>query len=224
MNHKHYKKKKFQTLDKPVNFLFQFQTITTTTTSWKMTANNTETVEQLKTYLNNLKSVIKSPRLYLSDFFTDLRNTIDIQCESSIQKLTDDEASKSLEWQSLLISEVDAFEKECLSKLNNNGVLTNSLIKQVKHVMTAIEVNSKTGALVDSPKLNEIKCLLEETTSDILKVLFRNQGIVFLSKEFLSSFIFEDLNESGFEDSIESFGLLVLIEDEYISSRITHKR
>lgn len=170
--------------------------------------NNIETVELLKADLNNLKSVIKSPRLYLCDYFSELRNTIDIQCESSEQN----EATQSFETQSLLINEVDAAEKECLSKLNNN-FLTNGILKQVKHVMTAIEVNSKTNALVDSPKLNEIKCLLEETTSDILKVLFRNRGIVFLSKEFLASFI------PGLEGLIESFGLLVLIEDEFISSR-----
>lgn len=176
--------------------------------------NNIETVELLKADLNILKSVIKSPRQYLSDYFSELRNSIDIQCESSIQN----ESTQPFETQNLLINEVNAAEKECLSKLNNN-FLTNGILKQVKHVMTAIEVNSKTTALVDSPKFDEIKCLLEETTSDILKVIFRNRGIVFLSKEFLASFI------PGFEDLIESFGLLVLIEDEFISSRLlTQKR
>ena len=174
-------------------------------------------LDTLKSDLNNLKSVIKSPRLYLSDYFTELRNKIDIQCETTIRKAVE-KTREQLEHQSLLIEEVNSFEKECFLRLDKNGLLSNAILKQVKTLMTTIESNYKSGALDTGPKLNEIKSLLDEIISDMHKTLFIARGIVFLANEFLATFI------PGIENQLETFGLLVIVEDEFISSRLFQNR
>ncbi len=73
--------------------------------------------ESLLTELNELREIVEFPRLYLINYFIDLKNQVDKQFalkqfrEQNIE--TNQKLSKT--WQKM-ISFIDLFEKECLNQ------------------------------------------------------------------------------------------------------------
>ena len=68
--------------------------------------------------LEQLKSAVNQPRLYVYQFFEDMRNDIDIQ---SCKTLNETNKEKIYEYQAKLIDKVQEFESLCLQKINEDS-------------------------------------------------------------------------------------------------------
>ena len=65
---------------------------------------------------NDLKLAAKSPKVYLTNFFSELKNQIDLECEAYLSRsdLQVDQQDRAIFQQLQLIHEVNYFEKKCL--------------------------------------------------------------------------------------------------------------
>ena len=146
--------------------------------------------------LDELK-LLTNPRIFLANYFDDFRNQIDIACELF---LTDHDFEKRKDIaqiqyaHSLMINEVNTFEQELLDNLLNNYAAKEELLRIFE---TIEKIESDSHQLISGMLL------------DAEKVIFMNQGIIFLSKD--------QLKKKNIETSCLS--LLVRIQDEFISNR-----
>ncbi len=107
-----------------------------------------------------LKAIIYNPRLYLANFFADIRNQIDTECHIYLecQDLNVENKEQAVENQLVMIKEVDTFEKQCLDNLSS-------------YPMDQLELNK------DEPEHYQLY--------ERKKSLFLNKTLVFLNKSFL---------------------------------------
>ena len=146
-----------------------------------------------------LKLIISSPRLYLVNFFDDLKNQIDIEAQIYMDKhkLEAELKEEATQQQVAMINEVDLFQKKCLDCL--------------------------AAKPIDQFSLDQVQSL-EGDLYVRKKMLFMNKGLMFLNisdlldkLEGLSLYI-----EKNIIDSIRNgnwnfaFGMLVIVEDEYV--------
>jgi len=146
-----------------------------------------------------LKLIISSPRLYLVNFFDDLKNQIDIEAQIYMDKhkLEAELKEEATQQQVAMINEVDLFQKKCLDCL--------------------------AAKPIDQFSLDQVQSL-EGDLYARKKMLFMNKGLMFLNisdlldkLEGLSLYI-----EKNIIDSIRNgnwnfaFGMLVIVEDEYV--------
>jgi len=124
--------------------------------------------ESLLTELNELREIVEFPRLYLINYFIDLKNQVDKQFalkqfrEQNIE--TNQKLSKT--WQNM-ISFIDLFEKECLNQKMN-------------HHITKLDELEKSQTSNDSL----MKAIVNMKTN-ILRQLFNNKTIVFLDDKLI---------------------------------------
>ena len=176
-------------------------------------------IDQLRSDLNDLKQSLKSPSIYIANYFSNLINEIDIECESFIQKQEIKKteqtsrrlALKATENQDLIIKEVKAFEKLCIAELNLNGLdtkLLHDVTKSIQIIESQIDQNES--------KLQELDGIAYDLLVRIQRVLFLNKGILFVSRE----------NRINKDASLinKSFGALVIVEDDFIGKRGFLKR
>ena len=146
-----------------------------------------------------LKLIISSPRLYLVNFFDDLKNQIDIEAQIYMDKhkLEAELKEEALQIQEAMINEVDLFQKKCLDCLAAKPI----------YQLSQDQVQSLEGDLYARKKM-----------------LFMNKGLMFLNISDLLDKL-EGLRlyiEKNIIDSIRNgnwnfaFGMLVIVEDEYV--------
>ena len=154
--------------------------------------------------LKDLKLAVESPRRYLATYFDELKNQIDLECQSYLgrDKLADEDKEKAISQQLNMIQEVNFFEKKCL--------------ENVLHL--------------ELPTKEQIDGIREEkelyiTLYQVQKQMFMNQGMFFFGKgrfdEFLSNFCvnLHCINRSELirKYSEHNFlGVLFFIEDEFM--------
>ena len=73
----------------------------------------------METVHTELKSITNSPKLYLINYFDDIRKQIDIESQIYMnkKKLGAELKERALEEQLKMINEVDSFQKKCLNHL-----------------------------------------------------------------------------------------------------------
>ena len=163
-----------------------------------------ENIESMEIF-SQLKSIYNSPKLYLVNFFEDIRNRIDVQCQVFLNNIDLDNLTKekALQQQQDMIDQVDLFQSRCLANLESNHI-DQMNFKDIDH---------------HSEKRNMCSELYKRQ-----KVLFMNKGIVFLSIDKcdelfeLRPLIWNDLTEE-YEEPKNSeilLGILILIEDEFL--------
>ncbi len=103
-----------------------------------------------------LKLIISSPRLYLVNFFDDLKNQIDIEAQIYMDKhkLEAELKEEATQQQVAMINEVDLFQKKCLDCL--------------------------AAKPIDQLSLDQVKSL-EGDLYARKKMLFMNKGLIFLN-------------------------------------------
>lgn len=172
----------------------------------------------LESIFEELKLVVNNPKIYLANYFDEIRCQIDIECQLYLNRpnLSIKENLLAIEQQSQLIYEVDIFEQKCLMNL--------------KTTTTTTQANQTNLELLDTrlQSLNvENKDAVSKLDKDIhsvfyssQKLLFMNKGIIFLNIANYKKF----LQFRCFTHQQILFGLLFIIEDDFLlfSAKFQH--
>ncbi len=156
------------------------------------------------TKLNELKQIIESPNLFISEHFNIIRNSVDLESETLLLDRKNvntykkqQEISKVRE---VMIERINLFEKEYLTKGDNK--LPANIVVEAKTLIGTIEnelLHKKSGQ-----ELEIIEKLLDSEIHKLKKILLKNKSILFLKKQ------------SNIEDQDASFGKLIFM-NQYLS-------
>ena len=170
--------------------------------------------EKFKIEVDQLKQAYISLPLYVSHHFSELRNKVDISCQTFLIGLDNDlllssEASRqALKNQALIIEEIMKFEKACLENLDE---ITDDLDEEASFLIQSVEIDKNNNTL-------KYHCLISACILKIQRLLFLNKTLVFLDKN--STLIGDAANLPV----LKSFGILILVEDTFIGESGFHKR
>ena len=161
------------------------------------------TKEKLLTDLDKLNTITDIPILYLSNYFKDLRDRVDIEFAPKQQELQNDKEKKNEldELWKQMISKIDSFEKNCIRKTYDLDV-NKIRINEIEEI-----VNSE--QLID---LKKVQDEIEKEEINLLQNLFQNKSILFRKYE-------KDEVQSKIID-----GQLIVLFDEFISQEIIDER
>lgn len=152
-------------------------------------------IGELRAGLNQLKSTFISPKVYLSDYFSDLKAQIIIACENFIKEQNDvnNEASiEALTFKSQMINEIKTFEQECQINLQSHSLQDESFRKAISDSIRTIEANLREFEsntkntpllLVSQPKENEEQIFDKLTSNPSIST---NDYFVFDTEESIS--------------------------------------
>lgn len=129
--------------------------------------------KQLLKDLNELKDITELPSLYLTDYFSGLRNEVDKIIVSKQMSLQDeDEKKNELNhiWQ-LMTAIINTFEIECI----NSRFDLSSNITRI-NLIEAILSDS-----IETTKLLEIEEMIENEDIKLMQNLFQNKSIAFIN-------------------------------------------
>ena len=124
--------------------------------------------------LEELKSIIEAPTLYVCHYFTDLRTVIDIDFALISFKGQNKQENKKI-WIEL-INKLNEIEIRCLKKVSTNGFIK-ELEDETKQLIAGIHQTAD----------------LESQVTKLQKMLFLNQTIIYLQKNKCNSVL---LNEN----------------------------
>ncbi len=185
-----------------------------------------EKFEKIKSGLDQLNLILEKPRIYLYNYFSCIRNEVDITCELFINswkikqkkhvfdsdkfKRFSNHIKSALDHRALLIEKINNFEKECYDGLSSDGKLEIDLTFQLQKILVTVEAKicDPLWTEVNSLKVDE---LIYKMLSRLNKSIFMNSTMFFLKKKELSRL------------KIASFGMLVLIRGEFFSTRVIAK-
>ena len=148
--------------------------------------------------LNDLKLAVDSPKRYLANYFDEMKNQIDLECQVYLgqDELADEYKERAINEQLEMIQEVDSFEQKCLANVGHLELPTKEQIDGIREE-------------------KELYIALHQ----VQKQLFMNQGMFFFSEERFNDFVcdFTNFDSFGREYSEHySFGPLFFIEDEFM--------
>jgi hypothetical protein len=171
--------------------------------------------------LEKFRSVVNQPRLYVYQFFEDMRNDIDIQfCKA----LNETNKEQMYEHQAKLISEVQEFESLCLEHVNVDSASDfQGILEQTESKLN--------GPVVSEAELDTVKELLSNELLKIEKVLFQDKCMFFLKAGEIGDNVFwVGSTTSNFEiwsqviKHEKIFGLLIKVEDCFIQREVIQKK
>lgn len=120
-----------------------------------------------------------------------------------------------LDHQSSIINVITAFERECLAWLSAfDYQLRSDLRQQISPVLEKIESFCLSSETLTGEQFQALDDLIYSTLSRIQKSIFCDKCIMFLGSEnaFISPYYFT-------AKKIQSFGILIVIVDQFIGSR-----
>ena len=154
---------------------------------------------QMLQKIEDLKLIIEIPKLYLANYFQDLRNEVDKEMlPKQILHHNDTEMKNEIDqiWNEM-ISKIDSFEKQCKNKdelqTNLNRIDDIRIMLDNQDELTTLEI------IEDKIKNEEF---------NLLKKLFQNKTIIF--------------ENSFFKTSTQK--ILLIIDDEYVNWIPINKR
>lgn len=166
-----------------------------------------ELIKHLKCDLEALKYLTNFPNLYLYDYFSELRRSVDLAAAEKILELAH-ENLQLLDNYIDTIDKINSFERECLNQLSDNELASDvkanalCLIQLVEN-----ELNS-------TCELQDMRDLIYEEAFRLKNILFLNQTIEFVQEQDS-----EVDNLFSQMDSNVSIGKLVIIKNQYFSTR-----
>ena len=149
-------------------------------------------VKNLLNKKERLTEICETPKLYLANYFSDLRRDIDLEI---VQKKEPNNRKLNEFWLEI-INKIDSFEKECI----NNIKLNRSEIRQSLNQIDCL-IQSK------QPNLEKINEFIQNEQENILKQLFYNRTIIFKQNNHFKNDFGEKLIN----------GKLLIINDEFIN-------
>jgi Leucine-rich repeat (LRR) protein len=141
--------------------------------------------------LNKLKQICQIPKLYLANYFSDLRRDIDLEFSKKLQ-INNHELSI---WNSM-IDKINSFEQECISNINLNA-------KQQEFIQTLDSIHDSIQK--NDSNHDEKKKLIQNEEINILKYLFKNKSIAYTNNKLIiisDAFIFDTSNEKVLNNSL----------------------
>ena len=167
---------------------------------------------------DRLKLIYELPRLYLSDFFIDLKTQIDILFIQKDLKEKDVRLKNIIKQHWIeIIDKVDHFKNECFKNQK-----TNKFIKKITE-----KLDNRIKFINENINDKNITDIIEEEIFYLEKVLFMNQTIIFLPNDCKLEKFFKKMNKfttvgkliiineffskKDLENLLERFFLIVLI-------------
>ena len=128
---------------------------------------------QLLKELDDIRKVCEMPKLYLADYFSELRNQTDMEIVPKHLKETNPEKKTKLSnlWQTL-IDKIDQYEKKFLSFKDQNVFLAT-----LQKIDSLQEILNKSENIKSAKDLNELGEEIFNEKLNILKHLFQNETI-----------------------------------------------
>lgn len=163
-------------------------------------------MNKLEAILEELKSTVNSPKVYLVNYFDEIRNQIDIDCETYLSRHGLENQARALVQQQEIIGEVDLFLKQCLSNLVNIDD-TDSKLKELDLCLKSLDWSNKDDVFAVE---KNIHCALNNRK----RVLFKNRGIIFVNNENYEKYF--ESPRSRQRDPQVLFGFLFILEDEFL--------
>lgn len=172
---------------------------------------NKSQIDDLTDELEAFKSMFQFPKLYLSNFFSELRNKIDVTFLTKINNeldygIKDDLNENWIE----IIDHLNSFETQCSSNQRTNKF----------NIQVTKETNLEIGKienLLANFKLDSYDLVLEminEQNFKIKKLLFLNKTIVFLGENKYASLTKKFTKKFNARTTA---GILLIVSDEYIN-------
>ena len=153
--------------------------------------------KKLDSILNDLEKLLASPSLYLSEYFSNLRSDVDIQCELCIHE-NELNRNEVIKLQTRLISEINKFETTC------TFTISDELIKQMRSSIEGINLDLSHDSLLSNNKIAEIIETSERIIELVQKELFNNKSIIY--------------QKDGINLELNT-GILIFVDEQFISQR-----
>ncbi len=179
-------------------------------------------IKQLNVKFSLLRSIIDNPRLFIAEQIGELKDLIDAECEKFLAFHGYDVLAEDyrivLERQTQQISELEAFEKSCLPSSNQTVDEYRDVVQYLERQLKIID--DKTN----DAELNGLNEQIQMNISSIEKKLFCNRSVLFFSSG--ADFVKKLAMEKGFANAVRLmlFGLLEIVEDEYINQRKLYEK
>ena len=171
-----------------------------------MTTNEKQEIELLNTLFKQLNIGIESKNSFIANYFTDIRNKVDISAEKSISKNNENVENKHKinENRKIILDKVNLFEKECL---DNPKTIT----KDTETEKSVENFRAKLGKLNDPEtskkfeyiEMKHLERQFSEKLTEIKKNYLLNKSQVFIENTW---------------DDIK-FGKLVCVDNECLNDR-----
>jgi len=163
--------------------------------------------------LKKFKLAVNQPRLFVYQFFEDMKNDIDIQ---SCITLNASNKERIYEHQTKLIATVQEFESLCLEQVN---------VDSVSYFQVSIEQTESilNKPIVSNAELDRVKGLLSNEFRTIEKALFQDKCMFFVKAGDNSA----TNNLVMLSNKIKQnnlFGLLIIVEDCFIQREAFNKK
>lgn len=178
---------------------------------------------EINTDLETLKLLLNCPRLYICNYFSDLKSEVDQAFNQYFITLNNHFNSTHLTNWVEIIKQIELFEKDCLSKQKTNH-FKSFLLKEINVYLDLIQAKldsnpTRVSNSLTKPNWNNTSCinrltidyklkqkdelndLINECIVKIERVLFQNQTILFIA----------DRNK---------IGKLLIIQNEYLSKQL----
>ncbi len=170
--------------------------------------------------LEQFKSAVNQPRLYIYQFFEDMKNDIDIQ---SCKTLNETNKERIYENQAKLIVKVQEFESLCLEKVKiDSDSDFQTEFEQTESILK--------GPLVSQAELDRVNKLLSNELIRIEKVLFQDKCMFFVNAGEKD----DDYHDSSIADNsdiliklkkkINFSGLLIMVDDCFIRREVLNNK
>ena len=164
--------------------------------------------------LDNLKFLIEIPRLYIANYFQELRNRIDILAAERCFNPTNEKNKHELNvnW-AHIIKKIDLFENESLRKMPSNTMTNATIAELVNEALVLINQIETNKADLDEIVNFEYEKALNNIEKKLNRIFFLNRTILFLErKDCKIPQLFSKMNMNT------SFGKLIIIINKYYTS------
>jgi len=170
------------------------------------------TKEKLLNDLNKIKDLVELPSLYLSNYFSELKNDVDKDFASKQLKLQNDDCKKknlNALWQEM-IEKIESFEKNCIE--------TSYDLETHKTRINEIETMLTNAELIN---LDEIEEMIENEEINLLEILFKKKTILFSkNKELLIILNDEFISKASLKKDFENF----VLDNQMVKIKIMKKQ
>lgn len=182
-------------------------------------------MNDMKRKFKELKLALTVPRVYLANYFDQLRNEIDTACELFTQpaqatgELDTQITKQAHEYQALMIDEVTAFEQMCLFNSKNKHMEANVATTGVE-MIRKLEQDVENLEQENSQQIRDLRELISTGLFDAQKCLFMSKALIFLTRdEYRREFEYSEVLNSAQSSAngVLSFGVLIVVDNDFIA-------
>jgi hypothetical protein len=183
--------------------------------------------------IHDLRQIFEIPKLYLANYFLNLRNELDKEVYSNLINLEEDDKTKLDEIWKEIILKINLHENKCMENSIND-------IETISETLNSLELNLNRQDQTYND-LNEIKQQIDTIDYEIMKQLFLNKTIAFIPigqqyfEYFLINLDLQIINDVHFKNIKGDFvgegytGLInsklnIILNDDHLRNKSILKR